>query len=376
MKILFCGGGTAGHVNPALAIAEELIRRDKSTEVAFVGRKGGNENELIIKAGFKLYTVNIFGLSRKLNLKTVKSLFAAIAAKKEALQIIKSFKPDAVVGTGGYVSWPVISAANNLHIPTVLHESNSAPGLVSRLLGKKCTRLLLGCEDRKRKLCKLKNARIIGNPLRGDFGKLDRRAARAKLGIREHELLIVSVGGSIGAQKINDTVIAVMKSYCLEEKHIKHVHSVGKRYFDEVKKSAPLLCRGIRGCRIVPYIHDMAIYLTAADIAITRCGAMTLSELALTAPAVIFIPSPNVTADHQRINAKSMTDKGAGIMLEESELSESSLKAALYKLVNDKDAREGYSHALKEFARPRACEDASDEIASIIERKVTNSAQK
>ena len=345
MRILFCGGGTAGHITPALAIAEELIKRYKNCSVAFVGRKNGNENKLIAEAGYKLYELNVCGFSRSIgvdNLKTVKLYFDA---KRESKKIIEEFKPDAVIGTGGYVTAPVIAEAVKCGIFTLIHESNAALGFTTKMLAGKCDRLLLGTNIKTR----FKNAKFVGNPTSDKFGAMSKANARRILEIPMDKKLIVSIGGSIGAAKLNDAVTGMMMNFVSERKDIYHIHGSGNRYYDELKKRYPELCRNDKRVRILPFIDNMALHLSAADLLICRCGAMTLAEAACSGCPTVMIPSPNVTADHQKKNALEYERAGAGIIVEEKELTVRKLQNVAEALLNDRKTLEKMSICAKSF---------------------------
>ena len=322
MRILFAGGGTAGHINPAIGIAEEVLFRDRKSSVAFVGRRGGAENASITKGGYKLYTMNVKGLERKLTLRNIKSLFLAVKAMGDAKGIIRDFTPDVIVGTGGYVSWPILRYGIKAGIPTVMHESNVYPGLVTRKLSSKCDLTLLCSEDSIKHLKDPKRTAVVGNPLRRGFYEGTRNDARRALGIGSGDILIVSFGGSLGSEAINNEVIRLMEQYSLKDGRIRHIHSAGQRYYEKIRSSYPKLTSGDSGCIIKEYIDDMPRIMSAADIVISRAGAMTLSEIARAAVPAILIPSPNVADNHQLKNAEALARKDAAVLIEESDLNE------------------------------------------------------
>lgn len=342
MNIILCGGGTAGHVNPAIAIAEEIKKRDKNSRILFIGREEGRENELVTKAGFNVTTLNVKGINRKVAVKNVKNIFLALKAKQKSEKIISDFAPDIVVGTGGYVCYPVIKAAYKLGIPRVIHESNIYPGLTTRLLARNCNMILLNNKKTKDYLPKNIKYSVVGNPLRKEFRTVDREKARKSLGLNEEDIQIVSFGGSIGAEKMNETIMSVMKSY-EKNKNIHHIHGVGKRFY---KKS---MNKKSDNQRIVPYINDMSTYLASADIVITRAGAMTLSEIEAIGIASIIIPSPNVTNNHQYKNAKLLSDSNAAILIEEKDLSSDKLLNNINEFINSPQKRKLYAEKIKKF---------------------------
>jgi UDP-N-acetylglucosamine--N-acetylmuramyl-(pentapeptide) pyrophosphoryl-undecaprenol N-acetylglucosamine transferase len=289
-----------------------------------------------------------------------------------AEQIIKDFKPDAVLGTGGYVSFPVLRAALKRNIPTFIHESNSAPGLVTRIIAKRCAMVFLGTKTTNKKLNELKNVILTGTPVRGAFGTIGRQNARRKLGLTEKDIYIVSFGGSIGAEKFNDVIVEFMKRFSSKDVRIKHTHGSGERFFENINNNHPELCKGFSGCKIVPYINDMPTVLSAADIAITRAGAATLSELSLCATASILVPSPNVSEDHQKRNAEIYQNRGAAIMLEENSLTYDTLIEKIKILLKDKHKRLTLSKSIHELATPNASINILNEICKWIHK--SNSA--
>lgn len=336
MRIIFTGGGTAGHINPAIGVAQALTDKD---EVLFVGRAGGKENRLIEKEGFALRELNVHGLERKLSLKNLKLPFEIMKSIKEAKKLIDEFAPDVIFGTGGYASLPSLLAGISKKIPTVIHESNITPGLVTKMLQKRCDAVFINLEESREYYSKKANVEAVGIPLRRGFYATDRSEARGSLGLKGSDILIVSFGGSGGSGKMNESIIELMKSYSVGKGRIKHIHAVGERYFERAKSENEKLCAGYCGCKIVPYIDDMPTYLFAADIVISRCGAITLAEIGSVGVASILIPSPNVTDDHQRKNARIFQKHNAAIMIEESELNDRVLLDAVKSLENSEEQR-------------------------------------
>lgn len=364
MKLLFCGGGTSGHINPAIAVAEEARRRDKHTQILFIGRDGGNENEEIKKSGFTLKTIKVQGLMRSLSLNNIARIFTAFKAKCEAEKIIKEFNPDVILGTGGYVCWPVLSAGRKLKIPIAIHESNVLPGLTTKLLASRCDTVFLGRNDTKKYLGKNVKTVTVGNPLRRGFVKMTRKEARRILGINDDEIFILSFGGSIGAEKLNEIVISVIENHSSKKENVKHIHATGQRYFESI--NSQYKGEGSNGCRIIPYIYNMPTALKAADVVISRCGAMTISELAEVGVASILIPSPNVSGNHQLKNALYLSKRDAAILIEEKDLTESSLTEQLLRLENDKIGRKNRAKNIKALATPNSSKKIVDELLMLI----------
>lgn len=365
MRILFSGGGTAGHVMPAIAMCEMAIKNIKGTSVAFVGRKDGSENKSIKSSGYQLYTIDIQGLRRSLSPSNVTSLFKLVKSMSTAKEIILEFQPDVIIGTGGYVCYPVIRQGQKMGIPTIIHESNAYAGLATRLLASKCNFVLLNFEGASDRLKRKDNITVVGNPLRMDFKNVSRESARRAIGLSERDCLIVSFGGSLGAEAINSAVIDTIYKYSVQNDKIRHIHATGQRHYHEIEKAHPRLVKGLNGCRIVSYIENMPILLKAADIAITRSGAMTVSELAYAGTPAILIPSPNVVANHQYENAKFVCDKGGAILISEEELDADMLIAAVSTLVDNKSKRDEMSRHISHLAQRDTEKKIIDVIKSI-----------
>ena len=331
MKIVFCGGGTGGHITPMLAMADILRQNYKNAVFYFIGRKNGKENDAIRRAGFTPIEIEICGLGRSISPSNIRVVFRALAAKREAKRILKDLSPDIVIGTGGYVSWPVLSAARSLGIKTAIHESNAAPGLVTRLCCRWVDLVMLGYDAAKTRLPRCRSV-ITGNPVRGTVGKIPRLRARDLLGIPMDSTVVLSFGGSLGATVINRVMTDIFENE-RENPKILYIHATGRKEYDSYKSIRK------KNVRILPYIEDMPLYLAAADITVTRCGAMTLAELSAVGVVPILIPSPNVTANHQYENARVLSDRGTAVMITEDELSGERLKKEVYRLIENPSER-------------------------------------
>ncbi len=337
MRVLLCGGGTAGHVMPAIAMSEIIEKSFPESVVAFAGREKGAENDAYTKTGRKLYTVDISGISRSLSINNIKTVFKVIKSGRKARNIIQEFEPDVIIGTGGYVCYPFIRQGQRMNIKTVIHESNVSPGLVTKLLGGKCDKLLLNLEGTRAHLKKTANTAVVGNPTRAEFGRMTRSEARKKLGVESNQTLIVSFGGSLGAEILNETVADLIKKHTVGNTRIRHIHSTGRNHYAKIKEAYPELFSKKANVDIFPYIDNMPTLLTAADLAITRSGAITVSELCRSATPSILIPSPNVTGNHQYANARYMESVGAAVLIEEKELTCDVLHDAVMQLILNKE---------------------------------------
>ena len=364
MNILICGGGTAGHITPGIAIAKEIKQKSRQNRVLFIGRQDGAENELISNAGFPYTTLDIHGLYRRFTIKNIDVLQKAVNAKREAKKIIKAFSPDAIIGTGGYVCWPVLNAGYSMNIPIFIHESNIYPGLTTRLLSKKCNKVFLYSEDSAKYLPKKTKYSVVGNPIPKDFFITKKDEARRQLGIKKDDVFILSFGGSLGAEKINEAILNFMKIYSVKQSKIHHIHATGKAHYSPAFNTKKLT---ENNCMIVPFLNEMYKYMKAADIVICRSGAMTLTELSACATAAILIPSPNVSDNHQYKNAMTFAEKNAAIVIPENELCEKRLVKETTSLVNNSSKRQEMSKCIELFAKKDVEKSIFNEIVAILE---------
>ena len=357
MRVLITGGGTGGHVNPALAIANTIKQNDPDAVIAYVGTKRGIENKLVPKAGYPMYYVDVKGIKRSLSPSNIKAAYLALTSPIKAKKIIREFKPDIVVGTGGYVSWPVVKAASQMGIPTALHESNAIAGVAVKMLQKSVDRIYLNFEKTGESLsCDRAKLMKVGNPILGGFSSMTREEARKKLGIPDkYKYVILSYAGSMGAEKVNDAVLCLMREFTAKHPEVYHIHATGSIELElctsQFKEMGLDKCENIELCE---YIYDMPVRMAAADITINRAGAMTISELAATGKCSIFIPSPNVAENHQYKNAKVLSDAGAAALFEEKDLVDGAkpLIEEVEKLLSDEgdELRAERSEKIRQFA--------------------------
>lgn len=340
MKFLFTCGGTAGHINPALAVAQRIREIMPDSEILFVGAKGNMETELVPREGFPIMTVTITNIQRSLkpkmishNLKTVRNV---ITASSEAKRIIRDFAPDAAIGTGGYVCYPVLQAAKSLGIPTALHESNAVPGLTTKMLSGKVDKIFVGFEDSRENYSHQEKIEVTGTPVRTGFAGISREQAKAKLGLPLEKPLVVSVWGSLGATLMNE-IMSEFIQRAVRKPSFSLIHSAGKRGYETMCKH--LYDEGCKdyeekGMEVREYIYDMPVVMAAADLVLCRSGASTLSELTLLGKPAILIPSPNVTNNHQEKNARVLENAGGAKVLLEGEFSPDSLLGTVSELLN------------------------------------------
>ena len=333
MRVLISGGGTSGHVNPALAVANGLREKNKNIQVAFAGTEKGIENKLVPREGYKLYHLKVKGFKRKFAFDNIDALIKAFTSQLTAKKIIKDFNPDVVVGTGGYVSWPVLSVAAKLKIPTVIHEQNAFPGVTTKMLAKVVDRVMISFEE-SRKYFKDKNKLVYtGNPVRREFFDVDHKEAKKELSPGKPMLL--SFGGSMGAHKLNEVMIGFMDKFS-KNSNITHYHatgSLGYKDFNKLFKTKGL--GAYNNLFLSEYLFDMHKYMAAADIIICRAGALTLTELAVIKKPAVLIPSPNVTENHQYKNATALEKEGAAVVIEEKDLNTDMLIEKVKELIFD-----------------------------------------
>ena len=369
MRVLLSGGGTGGHINPALAIADIIRSKYPDSEIAFVGTPYGMENKLIPREGYKLYHVNVKGISRSLSLSNIKALSLALSSPRAAKKIIKEFKSDIVIGTGGYVCWPILVAASKMNIPCAVHEANAIPGAAVKRLQKYCDVIFTNFEESERYLGHAKKIVNVGNPIRNNV-RYDYRSARKELDVEgKYKYVILSFGGSLGAQMINDGMLHLFDSYVRNHPEVLAVHSAGSRFYSEMTEKAKGL--GLDKCenvRILEYIYDMPKWMAAADLVVSRAGAMTISEIALNRKAAVIIPSPNVTNNHQLKNAKVLSDRGAGILIEESQNMNEHLESAVRELFTDARMRKEMSDACYNVAHENVNEEILREIELLVKK--------
>ena len=369
MRVLMTGGGTGGHINPAVAIAHTIKMNHPQAEIAFVGTKRGKEKELVPKEGYPLYFVDVQGIRRSLSLQNIKALYLAWISPYRAKRLLLQYRPDFVVGTGGYACWPVMKAASKLGIPTAVHESNALAGLAIRKLQDGVDRIFINFPQTEEQIKKQNRHKVmhVGNPLREGFGGISYADARKKLGLREGERMVLSFGGSLGAERINEAMLDLMGEYAAGHPEVRVIHACGTVKYEPIHEE---FCRrgldALPNVTLTPYIYDMSTQMAAADVVICRAGAMTVSELALMKKACVMIPSPNVTDNHQYKNAKALADNGAVILLEEKDMTPGRLTQEVSALLADGAARHRMEEAIASFARADANRLIYDELMRLM----------
>ncbi len=374
MRIVFACGGTAGHINPALAVAGRIKELMPDSEFLFIGAKGQMETDLVPRAGYKIETVRVRALSRE---KTLGGLFHNISAAWHlvrstiiAKKIIKRFKPDVVVGTGGYVCFPVLKAASLLGIPTAVHESNAVPGLTTKMLSGIVDAIMLGFEDSRKYYKNPEKTVVTGTPVRGEFSRYTKSTAKAELGIPMDKPLVVSVWGSLGAANMNTAMCKFIK-LAGKDPGFTLIHSAGSEGYAEMvtqlQETVPDYEKN--GMDVREYIYDMPRVMAAADLVLCRAGASTISELTYMHKPTIFVPSPFVTNNHQFKNAKVVEDAGGALIFEEGWFEPKELLNAVKKILSSKQELNRMAEAMEKLAMPEATDMICDRIFSLCESK-------
>lgn len=354
MKVLMSGGGTAGHINPALAIADTIRKNIPDAEILFVGTPSGMESKLVPQAGFEYTSMPVSGFQRKLTAENVKRNLEAVGhlilSGVRAAKIIREFKPDIAIGTGGYVCGPVLRKAAQMGVPVLVHESNAFPGVTVKMLARYCDCVMLAVEDAKARISTDANFVVTGNPVRAEVLEYDRQRARRELKVDDRPL-IVSFGGSLGARTINESMLNLLVRSAKDGRY-QHIHGYGKYgsfVLDELKARGVDLGK-CPNLDVREYISDMPRVMAAADLVICRSGAMALTEIQALGKAAILIPSPNVAENHQYYNAMALVDRGAADIIMEKDITPQLLTEKADALAGDKAKIEEMSKKAREMA--------------------------
>lgn len=372
MRFLFATGGTAGHINPALAVASYIKEQYPDSEILFIGTADHMEARLVPNAGFDFKTIKINGFKRSLSPKAIaaniKTVFRLFDSEKASKNIIKDFKPDVVIGFGGYVSGPVLQQAVKMKIPCCIHEQNAFPGITNKQLAKKVDKVMLTVEDAVRHLQPKNEVALTGLPVRGELLNKSKTAARIELGIADDKSLVLSFGGSLGARPLNEAMFDIICENA-DNDSVYHIHSVGTNGKDFLEKFAE---NGFRqtsegvykkgNAEVRQYIDNMDTCMAAADLVVGRAGASSLSEIEAMGKASILIPSPYVAENHQYHNAMALVNRNAARILEEKDLTSEALKELINSILSDKSLL----CEIEKNAKAMAVTDSRERIAEII----------
>jgi UDP-N-acetylglucosamine--N-acetylmuramyl-(pentapeptide) pyrophosphoryl-undecaprenol N-acetylglucosamine transferase len=358
LKFILSGGGTGGHIYPAIAIANELKSRFPDAEFLFVGAKDKMEMQKVPQAGYPIKGLWIAGLQRRITFDNALFPFKLIASLWNSRKIIKEFKPNVVIGTGGFASGPLLQMANAMHIPTLIQEQNSYPGITNKLLSKKASKICVAYENLERYFPKEKII-LTGNPVRQDLIAIDIKRAEALtyFNLDSNKKTLLVLGGSLGARRINQLIEKELEK--INSQNVQIIWQCGKFYIEDYKKY------NSENVQVMAFIERMDLVYAAADIVVSRAGASSVSELCIVGKPVIFIPSPNVAEDHQTKNAQAVVDKKGAILLKEAEL-DLQFSIVFEALIKDKEKQNQLSEYIKQLALPKATKQIVDEIIKLI----------
>lgn len=367
MKVIVTGGGTGGHINPAIAIAQKIREKTPAADILYVGTERGMESDLAPRSGFRFEAISVKGFRRKLSLDTMKTIGTLIKGLHQANTLLNREKPDLVIGTGGYVCGPLVFLASIKGSRTMIHEQNAIPGMTNRILSRFVDSVCISYEDSRKTFTRAKRLVLTGNPVRTEFSHLDREACRAELGIPSDGFLVVSTGGSGGAGAINQAVKGIFQKNI--EPGLSWIHITGKNYYTEfmeemtgVSETGPL--------RAMAFSHDMPRLIGAADLIVSRSGALIIAEMATAGIPSILVPSPNVANNHQDYNALICEKAGMSRILWEKDLDSESLSRIVMTLKNTDGMLETMKNAALSMNMEKSADRIFEEVGTLINHSI------
>ncbi len=341
MRVIIAAAGTAGHINPGIAIANKIKEEESNSQIIFLGTSRGLEKDLVSRAGYELKTIDAYGLSKKISIDSIKNLFKTYKGIGQANKIVKEFKPDIIIGTGGYICGAAILAGKKNNIPTILHESNALPGKAVRMLSKKVDKILLGFEDAVQKLDEKEKLVVTGTPVKiRDLNLSDKQKEQKlkQLAFSPNKPLILIFGGSQGAKRINDTVFEIIKQKLNNNYQI--IWATGPTQYDNIVeqfKKENIDIETLIGVKVLPYIYNMEEIMNIASVLVCRSGAMTVTEISKLGKPAIFIPLPNVSENHQEYNARTLEKLSAARVILDSELNANILNENINSVISNRN---------------------------------------
>ncbi len=372
MRVVFACAGTGGHINPAIAIAKKIMKEDSKSKILFIGTKDGMENDLVKNASFKIKHVHTDKILREFTLKNVRALFSNVKGIGDAKKILKEFKPDVVIGTGGYICVPVMIAAKSLKIKYLLHESNAYPGVSVKLLAKNSSGVMLGFKEAEKRITdKCKNKVYTGTPIKffkEEYDKLDKKECRKELGIPVTKKVVLISGGSLGALSFGETVIKIFKKFKDDEK-LKDSHYIlitGEKNYNVILDKIKEAKIESKNLEIKKFVYDMDKMYKAADIAVTRSGALTINELVMTKTPSVLIPYPYAAENHQFFNANVLAAKDAAEIILQKELTEDILYSKINNILFDSSRIKNIKKTLEDIY----IDDVDDRIYKFIQKTI------
>lgn len=363
MKVIVTGGGTGGHINPAIAIAQKIRDVLPETEILYVGTAKGMESELAPRSGFRFEAISVKGFRRKLGLDTLKTAGVLLKGMGQANALLKREKPDLVIGTGGYVCGPVVFLASLKRCRTIIHEQNAIPGATNKILSRFVNTVCISYEDSKKVFSGAKRVILTGNPVRAEFSHLDREECRKRLGVPPEAFLVVSTGGSGGAGALNRAVKNVFQNYMSEGLYWAHI--TGKNYYTEFVNDVSA-APGTWPCRAMAFSHEMPLLIGAADLMVSRSGALIIAEMATAGVPSILVPSPNVANRHQDYNAEICRNGGMSQIIWEQDLDGEALWSTVAMLKNDPESLAAMKRAALDMSMEKAVDRIFEEVKRLM----------
>ena len=370
MRAIIAAAGTGGHINPGLAIANKIKEKEENSEILFIGTNRGLENDLVPRAGYKLETINAHGLERKITIENFKNLYATYKSIDEAKKIIKEFKPDILIGTGGYICVPTVIAAKKMNIPVILHESNAFPGIAVKLFKKKADKILVGFKEAKERLDNRENVIVTGNPIKLkklDYDENKKEKVKLELGLKPNIPVVLVFGGSQGAQSINRSFIEIIVNK--KNKDYQIMWAVGPEQYNKIKaelNKVNVNIEKIDNAKIVPYIYNMEEVMNISDLIVCRSGAMTITEISVVGKPAIFIPFPYTTENHQEYNARVLEKVNAARIILDKDINSEILGNSINEIIKDKTKLEEMGRNASKIAKPNVEDEIYKEIKKVI----------
>lgn len=366
MRVIIAAAGTGGHINPGIAIANEIKKNEPDSEIIFIGTNNGIENDLVPRAGYSLKTLDAYGLQRKLSIQNLKRMYKTLKSYKKAKEIVREFKPDIIIGTGGYICGPVISAGLKYNIKTALHESNAFPGVAVKLLSGKVDAVMVGFEDAKNRLPKAKKIVVTGTPSKVYKMRLSetrKNELKQSLNINNNLPIVLAFGGSQGAESINNSFVEIINSKLNNDYQL--IWAVGQNKYEDIKKQL----NNTNNVKLLPYIYNMEEVLNLVDVVVARSGAMTITEITRCNKPAIFIPFPYATENHQEYNAKVLENIGAAKIILDKDLNAQILNNNIIEIVQNQDKIKEMGDKTRAVEVKNVEEKIYNEIRKIVNKK-------
>ena len=372
MKVIIAATQSGGHINPGIAIANKIKKENSNAEIIFIGTKRGLENDLVPRAGYKLKTIEAYGIVRKFTIDNIKKMFKTLKGYGEAKKILKQERPDIVIGTGGFICGPVLLAASKQKIPTLLHESNAFPGVTVKLLAKKVDTILISFEDARKRIHNAKNIVLTGTPTKFKdikFSENEKEEFLKENNLVQNKTLILVFGGSQGARPINNAIEEIIENNL--NKNYQILWSVGQSQYDIIKQNLEkknINIDNITNVKVIPYIYDMQKAMLTADLIVCRSGAMTITEVSICGKPAIFVPLSFAAENHQEFNAKVLANEGAAKIIHDNEINGNSLNNMIEEMIKDKEKLKQMGNNAKKIVMENVEDKIYEEIKKLLNK--------